>query len=87
MKKHLFLFILVLLPMMASAENVMINETNFPDTNFRNWVLSQDYGADGVLTDEELKNITDLDVRRLEIHDLKGIEYFTALEELTIPDI
>ena len=82
MKKHLFLFILVLLPMMASAENVMINETNFPDSNFRNWVLSQDYGADGILTDEELKNITDLDVRRLEIHDLKGIEYFTALKVL-----
>ena len=82
MKKHLFLFILVLLPMMASAENVMINETNFPDSNFRNWLLSQDYGADGILTDEELKNITDLDVRRLEIHDLKGIEYFTALKVL-----
>ena len=82
MKKHLFLFIMMLSPMMASAENVRINETNFPDTNFRNWVLSQDYGADGVLTDEELKNITNLDVRRLEIHDLKGIEYFTALKVL-----
>ena len=82
MKKHLFLFILMLSPMLASAADVKINETNFPDTNFRNWVLSQDYGADGVLTDEELKNITDLDVRRLEIHDLKGIEYFTALKVL-----
>ena len=82
MKKHLFLFILVLLPMMASAENVMINETNFPDTNFRNWVLSQDYGADGVLTDEELKNITSLNVRHVGIYDLKGIEYFTSLKVL-----
>ena len=49
MKKHLFLFIMMLSPMLASAEDVKINETTFPDTNFRNWVLSQDYGADGVV--------------------------------------
>ena len=82
MKKHLFLFILVLLPMMASAEDVKINETTFPDTNFRNWVLSQDYGADGVLTNEELENITSLNVRHKGIYDLKGIEYFTSLKVL-----
>ncbi|MBR6893408.1 MAG: DUF3244 domain-containing protein [Bacteroidaceae bacterium] len=64
------------------TDDVMINETSFPDINFRNWLLSQEYGADGVLTDEELKNVTSLDVRRLEIHDLKGIEYFTALKYL-----
>ena len=77
MKKHLFLFILMLSPMLASAADVKINETNFPDTNFRNWVLSQDYGADGVLTDEELKNINSLNVRHVVIYDLKCIEYFT----------
>ena len=82
MKKHLFLFILVLLPMLASAEDVIINETNFPDTNFRNWVLSQDYGADGVLTNEELENVTSLNVRHKGIYDLKGIEYFTSLKVL-----
>ena len=82
MKKHLFLFILMLSPMLASAADVKINETNFPDTNFRNWVLSQDYGADGVLTDEELKNITSLNVRHVGIYDLKGIEYFTSLKVL-----
>ena len=82
MKKHLFLFIFMLSPMLASAEDVKIDETTFPDSNFRNWVLSQEYGVDGILTDEELKNVTDLDVRRLEIHDLKGIEYFTALKVL-----
>ena len=43
MKKYLFLFILMLLPMLASAEDVRIDETTFPDTDFRNWVLSQDY--------------------------------------------
>ena len=85
MKKLLFLFILMLSPMLASAQTVSgvkINETTFPDSNFRNWVLSQDYGADGVLTDEELKDVTSLDIRRLEIRDLRGIEYFTALKYL-----
>ena len=82
MKKYSFLFILMLLPMLASAEDVKINETTFPDTNFRNWVVSQDYGADGVLTNEELGNVTSLDISRLEIYDLKGIEYFVALKDL-----
>ena len=59
-----------------------INEQNFPDENFRNWVLSQEYGADGVLTNEELENVTSLNVSSLKIHSLKGIEYFTALKVL-----
>ena len=82
MKKYLFLFILMLLPMLASAEDVKINETTFPDINFRNWVVSQDYGADGVLTNEELEKVTSLNISRLEIYDLKGIEYFVALKDL-----
>ena len=82
MKKHLFLFILMLSPMLASAVDVKIDETTFPDSNFRNWVLSQEYGADGVLTNEELENVTSLEINRLEIHDLKGIEYFIALKVL-----
>ena len=82
MKKLLFLSILTLLPMLANAVDVRISEKTFPDSNFRNWVLSQDYGADGVLTNEELENVTSLDISRLEIHDLKGIEYFTALKNL-----
>ena len=68
--------------MLASAEDVKINETTFPDINFRNWVVNQDYGADGVLTNEELENVTSLDISRLEIYDLKGIEYFVALKDL-----
>jgi len=39
MKKLLFLFILMLSPMLASAADVKINEATFPDLNFRNWGL------------------------------------------------
>jgi len=69
-------------PLPQMSNDVMINETTFPDSNFRNWVLSQDYGSDGVLTKEELENVTSLDISRMEIYDLKGIEYFKALKDL-----
>ena len=78
----------MLLPMMASAEDVRINETNFPDTDFRNWVLSQDYGKDGVLTEGEIAEVTFMNlfpqniIAEGHIQSLKGIEYFTAMTKL-----
>ena len=88
MKKYSFLFILMLLPMLASAEDVKINETTFPDTDFRNWVLSQDYGKDGVLTEGEIAEVTFMNlfpqniIAEGHIQSLKGIEYFTAMTKL-----
>jgi hypothetical protein len=61
---------------------LFINETNFPDANFRNFLLEEDYGKDGLLTDEEIANITELYVGGEDIADLTGIEHFTALKEL-----
>ena len=59
-----------------------IDETNFPDDNFRNFLLEQDYGKDGTLTEAEIRNITVMDVSEKDIKSLKGIEYFTALDSL-----
>ena len=61
---------------------IEINEENFPDKAFRNWVLEKEYGIDRELTADEIANIKDLYIDIEEITDLKGIEYFTALEEL-----
>ena len=61
---------------------VEINATNFPDENFRNYLLSTDRGKDGILTDQEIQAITKMDVSDKEIKNLKGIEYFTALTDL-----
>ena len=47
------------LPLVASAD-VEINETNFPDEVFRNYLLSKDFGSDMVITDEELQTITSI---------------------------
>ena len=68
----------------AAWADVEINEANFPDENFRNWVLAQPYGKDGILTDKEIAEITEIDVSKKNIQDLKGIEYFTALESLNL---
>ena len=68
-----------LMPFSAQADDVIINETNFPDTNFRNYLLSQNYGADGKLTNAEINNITFITVDSKNISSLKGIEFFTAL--------
>ena len=55
---------------------------NFPDANFRSWLFIQDFGADGVITPEEIKQIRGIVVGGRNISSLKGIEYFTALAYL-----
>ena len=62
--------------------DIAINETNFPDVNFRNWLLSQSYGSDGVLTEEEIVKVTSIDVSWKSIQSLQGIEFFRALKSL-----
>ena len=65
---------------------IKIDATNFPDANFRNYLLSQSYGKDGVLTDEEIRIITTLDITSKRISSLIGIKYFTKLETLKCYD-
>jgi len=60
-----------------------INASNFPDENFRNYLLSQDYGSDGKLMASEATKITNIWVDSKSITNLKGIEYFTALKTLS----
>ena len=66
----------------AGIPAITIDATNFPDDNFRAWILDQDYGKDGVLTEKETAAIKMINVRAKGITDLKGIEHFTALNSL-----
>ena len=69
----------------VSTNYVEVNEANFPDENFRNWILSNsDFDAvnDGILTASELKSITYINCENKQIKDLKGIEFFTNLTHL-----
>ena len=83
-----------------NKEVVSIDKTTFPDEDFRNWVLSQEYGKDGVLTEEEIAGVTFMNlfpqnlIAEGHIKSLKGIEYFTAMtrlvcsrNELTVLDL
>ena len=74
--------ILMAIPLQTRSDDIPINETTFPDENFRNWVLAQDYGQDGVLTEDEIAGVTEIDVSEKNIASLKGVEHFTALWSL-----
>ena len=83
-KAHLPAFALMaLLSGLAAHADVVINETTFPDANFRNFILSQTYGTDGVLTDAEIAEVTKIDCNYKNIVSLEGIGFFSALEDLS----
>ncbi len=81
-----------LIPSLASENpnvNVAIDETKFPDANFRKYVADKfDKDGDGVLSAEEIETVTEITLfdhishSKIEVSDLKGIEYFTSLELL-----
>lgn len=63
---------------------IAIDATNFPDANFRNYVLQRvDNNGDGILSTAEADAMTDMMVSYKQISSLQGIEYFTKLEDLT----
>ncbi|MBR6456334.1 MAG: ribosomal protein L7/L12 [Prevotella sp.] len=66
----------------TATVGIGINAANFPDANFRNWLRAQAYGADGILTPEEIATVTSIGVGNKSIADLTGIEHFTALTML-----
>ena len=75
-------------PMMLAApapvsSGLAIDETNFPDANFRSYVLAKfDSNGDEKLDDEEIANVKYIFAPSKTISSLKGIEYFTELLEL-----
>lgn len=102
MKKNLFLSLLALIISMPMFADVVINATNFPDANFRQYLLTNKdprinitsgknnfianesgingFGADGILTTNEIKYICGMTLEN--VANLKGIEYFTGLKYL-----
>lgn len=65
---------------MIPGTGLEINEANFPDVNFRDYLLML-YPA-GYITNEEIAALTSLTVQNRNISSLTGIHYFTALKEL-----
>ncbi len=71
----------------AGLTGIEINETNFPDEVFREYVSTKfdtESGTEGVLSAYELDSATTINVARKNISSLKGIEYFTKITELNL---
>lgn len=68
------------------GESVAITQEVFPDAGFRSWLKNpahiSGYGADGLLTQEELAEIRAINVAGQNLTSLQGIEVFSALESL-----
>jgi len=64
---------------MATFANIEINEINFPDPIFRNWIIEQPWNDGLVITDAEIAGVTRIGVYDINISDLTGIEHFPAL--------
>ena len=76
--------VLTLLPTAAfAAGDVNINETNFPDTNFRQYVKDEfDKDGNEVLSADEIAAADTIFVSGKPITSIEGIAYFTALTDL-----
>ena len=76
--------VLTLLPTAAfAADDVAINETNFPDDNFRKYVKEKfDKNSNNSLSADEIAEAKEISVEGKPITSFKGIEYFTALTNL-----
>ena len=62
---------------------VAIDEQNFPDENFRDYVSQNfDNNSNQFLSDKEILAVTKIDVSGKGITSMKGLEYFTELTEL-----
>ena len=67
----------------AAEESVAINETNFPDEIFRQFVAENfDKDGDGVFSVTEIEAVKKIEVENKSISDLTGLKYFTSLEYL-----
>jgi len=98
MKKNLITVVIclifsTLLPPPIAAETVEVNETNFPDENFRKYIkekLNTDnngksplpYDASTNTINTDVQNVT-IDCRGLNISSLKGVEHFKSIENLS----
>ena len=65
---------------------VELSEENFPDDIFREELCYFDDDWDGYLSEDEIKNIKELDFFGYGIKDLSGIKYLTELESLDVSD-
>ena len=70
------------LALSAAWASVVINEKNFPDKGFRDAIAWADADGNGVLSDEEIVSIDQLQLSSPT--SLKGLEYLTNIRQLDV---
>lgn len=74
-----------LMALTLHASAVKLDATNFPDENFRDALcIILNVAPNSELSDEQLKSVKTMDLSREIISLLKGIEFFSNLEELDV---
>ena len=78
--------VLTLLPTAAlAADDVAINDTNFPDEKFREYVKTEfDEDSNNSLSADEIAKAKDIHPANMGISSLAGVEHFTNLEKLDV---
>ncbi|MCQ2209870.1 MAG: leucine-rich repeat domain-containing protein [Paludibacteraceae bacterium] len=76
------LIVTIVLPI-DESKNIAIDEINFPDENFRQYVKFFDENKNGKLSPYEISLCTQIDCPYKNITSLKGIELFTSLQQLS----
>ena len=78
--------VLTLLPTAAlAADDVAINDTNFPDEKFREYVKTEfDEDSNNSLSADEIAKAKDIHPADMGISSLAGVEHFTNLEKLDV---
>lgn len=69
-------------PTFIFETSLPINEKNFPDPYFRDYIKKFKAGGKNVLTVEQQRNVTTIEINNKGVSNLKGIEAFPNLTEL-----
>ena len=69
-----------------SRNDLCIDESNFPDDNFREFVIQYDTDNNGYLDYTEIYPVTSMNASNRNISDFTGIEHFTMLKEFNCSD-
>lgn len=67
---------------LSGVSDIAINKENFPDDNFREFVMTLKGGNDSSFSPEEIAALKEIECKNRGITSLTGIEHFTALTVL-----
>ena len=88
MKKIILSILYIIIFPLATNADVVINEQNFPDPVFREFIRTNYGNANGILTNDVILKTSGIIIDDgNEISSIKGIEFFTSIEAFSFMGI